>query len=168
MTMSNQEAPPANPGYEATDANPRLIWITAGGLVAVVAGVIGGIALMFSFLHRRDLAAQERTRDERVTQAVAETRPHFPAPRLQVAPEVDLATLRAREDAELNSYGWLDRKAGIVRLPIERAMDLLVRRGLPVRGDPNAPKPALTPLDMQQSRPLQRQPVSPGPLQETR
>lgn len=34
---------------------------------------------------------------------------------------------RAREKAESTSYGWIDQKAGIVRLPIDRAMELVVR-----------------------------------------
>jgi hypothetical protein len=158
----------ANPGYETTDAEARSIWIAAGGLVVTVALVVGGITLMFAWLHSRDLAQQKRTRVDRVTAAVAETRPQFPEPRLQVAPHDDLATLRTREDEELKTYGWVDRKAGVVRIPIERAMDLLVRKGLPVRGDANAPKATLTPLDMQQTRPVQRQPVSQAPLQEVR
>jgi hypothetical protein len=57
----------------------------------------------------------------------------FPEPRLQLAPREDLRALRAWEEAALNSYGWIDRTAGVVRLPIERAMDLIVQRGLPVR-----------------------------------
>ena len=158
----------ANPGYETTDAEARPIWIAAGGLVATVALVVIGISLMFAWLHRRDLAQEQRTRVDRVTAAVAETRPQFPEPRLQVAPQVDRTTMRAHEDEELKTYGWVDRKTGVVRIPIERAMDLLVRKGLPVRGDPNAPKATLTPLDMQQTRPLQRQPVSQAPLQEIR
>ena len=158
----------ANPGYETTDARPGLIWITAGGLAVSVAFVVIGITLMFAWLHSRDVAQQKRTRVDRVTAAVAATRPQFPEPRLQVAPQDDLATFRAREDEELKTYEWVDRKAGVVRIPIEKAMDLLVRKGLPVRGDPNAPKPTLSPLDMQQTRPLQRQPVSQVPLQEVR
>lgn len=52
----------------------------------------------------------------------------IPKPRLQVAPARELEALRAAEDAVLNSYGWVDREAGIVRVPIERAMELLVER----------------------------------------
>lgn len=144
-----------NPGYQTTDVNPSAIWIVAAGLVVSVVLVFVVITSLFHFLQHRDVAAQKRSAIDRVTTAVAATRPQFPAPRLQVAPQIDLAELRAREEAELNSYGWIDRKAGIVRIPIERAMDLLVQRGLPVRGDPNAPKPRFTPLDMQQRRPQQ-------------
>src|SRR4051812_30937470 len=39
-------------------------------------------------------------------------------PRLQVAPAVDLATFRAREEVELNAYGWINQTAGIVHVPI--------------------------------------------------
>jgi hypothetical protein len=44
-----------------------------------------------------------------------------------------LNKIRVREDGLLDSYGWVDENAGTVRIPIERAMDLLVQRGLPVR-----------------------------------
>jgi hypothetical protein len=148
-----------NAGYETTDAPTVPIWIVAAGMVVTVALVIAVVSFLFARLHRRDVAAQERTGIERVTKSVADSRPQFPEPRLQVAPQVDLAAMRTREDAELHTYGWLDRANGVVRLPIERAMDLVAQRGLPVQGDPNAPKPTRTPLDMQQTRPFQREPV---------
>lgn len=62
----------------------------------------------------------------------------FPAPNLQINPHEDLLAFRLRENKELTSYGWMDRSNGIVRIPIERAMDLIVERGLPVRS-PGAP-----------------------------
>ncbi|MCL6508251.1 MAG: hypothetical protein K6T59_14635, partial [Bryobacteraceae bacterium] len=61
-----------------------------------------------------------------------------PAPRLQVDPATDLENLRKAEAAVLNSYGWVDRKAGIVRIPIDRAMEVLAERGLPARSRPEA------------------------------
>jgi hypothetical protein len=48
-----------------------------------------------------------------------------PAPRLQEDPLADLAALRAREARQLEGYAWVDRAAGRVRIPIERAMELL-------------------------------------------
>lgn len=48
-----------------------------------------------------------------------------PAPRLQAHPELDLAAERAREEAALKGYLWIDRERGIARIPIERAMALL-------------------------------------------
>jgi hypothetical protein len=56
-----------------------------------------------------------------------------PAPRLQADPVADLRRRQAEEDAVLNEYAWVDRSRGVIRLPIERAMILLLRRGLPTR-----------------------------------
>jgi hypothetical protein len=57
-----------------------------------------------------------------------------PAPMLQVKPREELKELRAEEDRILSSYGWVDPANGIVRIPIDRAMKLVLERGLPVRG----------------------------------
>jgi cell division protein FtsN len=57
--------------------------------------------------------------------------------RLQRQPFADLEQRRHDEDHRLDSYGWVDRQAGVVRLPIEEAKRALVQRGLPVR--PEAP-----------------------------
>ncbi len=47
-----------------------------------------------------------------------------------------------REDASLKSYGWADRKAGIAQIPIDAAMDLIAKNGLPRVKAPEPPKPA--------------------------
>jgi hypothetical protein len=73
----------------------------------------------------------------------------FPQPRLEVKPGAGLAELRAAEDEVLNSYGWIDRNKGTVRVPIDRAMQLLLERGLP---DVGAGK---TPLSLMQARPAE-------------
>jgi hypothetical protein len=59
-----------------------------------------------------------------------------PEPRLQTNPREDLADLRAREDARLHSYGWVDKNAGVVRIPIDDAIKLTLERGLPSRQEP--------------------------------
>jgi hypothetical protein len=51
-----------------------------------------------------------------------------PAPRLQSNPPAELAAMRAREQLLLHSYAWIDEGEGIARIPIERAMELLVRQ----------------------------------------
>lgn len=56
-----------------------------------------------------------------------------PEPRLQESPALDLARFRAREEGQLSTYGWVDRPNGVVHIPIERAMELVAREGLPVR-----------------------------------
>lgn len=62
-----------------------------------------------------------------------------PDPRLQVQPWLELQNLRRHEDEVLKTYGWVDKSGGKVRLPIDRAMDIVAQRGLPVRGGTSAP-----------------------------
>jgi hypothetical protein len=57
----------------------------------------------------------------------------FPNPKLEEDERGQLNGIRLNEEKTLYSYGWVDEKAGTVHIPIERAMDLLVQRGLPVR-----------------------------------
>jgi hypothetical protein len=73
----------------------------------------------------------------------------FPKPRLQVSGALDLAKLRAAEEADLGSYGWTDGNPGVVRMPIDRAMQLLLERGLPDVGA------GQTPLSLMQARPAE-------------
>jgi len=73
----------------------------------------------------------------------------FSGPRLQVKGPADLARLRAAEDLNLHSYGWIDRNSGTVRIPIDRAMQLLLERGLPDVGA------GQTPLSLMQARPVE-------------
>jgi len=98
-------------------------------------------------------------------QPVAQVRPPAtlaPAiPRLQISPAQDLSSFRAREETELNTYGWINRTAGVVRLPIRRAMDLLLERGVPVRGETNPVGPSS--WEQEQQRPLHREREVGGP-----
>jgi hypothetical protein len=56
-----------------------------------------------------------------------------PTPQAQATPDETLKVLRATEEAMLTTYGWVDRANGVVRIPIDRAIDLLLQRGLPTR-----------------------------------
>jgi hypothetical protein len=55
------------------------------------------------------------------------------------------------QNAKLNSYGWIDKSAGVIRIPIDRAMDLLAQRGLPARDDVHETG-GKTPLQMRQEK----------------
>jgi hypothetical protein len=57
-----------------------------------------------------------------------------PAPKLLVREPQNLGALRAHENEVLTTYGWVDQNAGTLRIPIERAKELLIQRGLPVVG----------------------------------
>jgi len=62
-----------------------------------------------------------------------------PGPRLQADPHKDLQALLGAQNALLQSYGWVDREAGVARIPIARAMALLAENGLPVRQGDGSP-----------------------------
>jgi len=109
--------------HELSDANiPVLVRFGIGLFLLMVVAMIA-MGLLFNYL-----AAQPEPPG---TVSPMAERELPPAPRLQVAPSVDLEQMRAREDEALTTYGWVDREAGTVRIPIERAMDLLAERGLP-------------------------------------
>jgi hypothetical protein len=63
-----------------------------------------------------------------------------PTPRLQLAPSLDLADYRQKELQRLNSYGWVDRSAGKVHIPIDQAINSVLRAGLPARADKTVPE----------------------------
>lgn len=62
----------------------------------------------------------------------------FPAPQLEINERTELNGERLREEDTLSTYGWVDQNTGKVRIPIDRAMDLLAERGLPVRSGATA------------------------------
>jgi hypothetical protein len=100
-------------------------------VVLIVAGVIvaGIVWLLFSYLLRRDA----RQGPVEYPLAVQEQNRLPPEPRLQTNPRQDLEDFRAQEDSLLKSYGWIDRNAGTVRIPIDEAMKLTLQRGLAAR-----------------------------------
>lgn len=57
----------------------------------------------------------------------------FPGPQLETDERTELNNVRLREENILSTYDYVDKNAGTVRIPIDRAMDLLVKQGLPVR-----------------------------------
>jgi hypothetical protein len=63
-----------------------------------------------------------------------------PEPRLQSNPTAQLAAQRAREQALLDGYAWVDRNAGIARIPVGRAMDILARASSSAPTRPGRPR----------------------------
>lgn len=101
------------------------------------------LMVIASFLMGRmfDYLAAQHAREDVPPPPLAYTRPlEPPAPRLQVNPSLELSEVRQTEEALLTSYGWVQKEAGVVRIPIERAKQLLLERGLPVREQPAKPQ----------------------------
>jgi hypothetical protein len=115
--------------HEESDVNVRGVLSFAAGLLVTAVLIQFMVWLLFVYFSGREAA---RVVPEYPLAAGEQTRVP-PEPRLQTNPREDLRALRAREDAVLNSYGWVDRTAGVVRIPIDEAIKLTVQRGLPVR-----------------------------------
>jgi hypothetical protein len=115
--------------HEESDVNVRGVLGFAAGLLVTAVLIQLMVWLLFVYFNRREAA---RVAPEYPLAAGEQTRVP-PEPRLQTDPRGDLRVLRAREDAVLNSYGWVDKTAGVVRIPIDQAIKLTVQRGLPVR-----------------------------------
>jgi len=122
-------ATPSTAHHETSDANVNAIFAFGLGLTVVVAIVLFLGWLMFGFLVKRE--AESATRQFPLAAEQQNRLP--PEPRLQTNPRQDLLELRAQEDGILNSYGWVDQNAGVVRIPIGEAMKLTVQRGLASR-----------------------------------
>ncbi len=121
--------------HERTDVEP--VAVARFGIVLAVVTILVAFGLVYLF---RLLARMEATNDPPAAPlAHMEIGRVPPEPRLQRLPFVDIEALQAEEGAVLHGYGWVDREKGVVHIPIEDAMELLAKRGLPVASPTPAP-----------------------------
>lgn len=120
------ETPPADvvsKGYDPRDVPARSVAYVGIGLFA---GIIVSGAIVAGLLAQFDrLARPEPTTALEAADLVP------PGPRLETAPAEDRIAVESRAKNRLQGYAWLDRQAGTVRIPVERAMELLAARGWP-------------------------------------
>ena len=125
---------PTPPGaqYEHTDIDTSVgykfaLWLMVAMLISVA--IVYGT---FWFFENRSQAADAVA--QKYPLAVGQQR-NPPVPNLQMQPFKDIYVLHEGEAQKLGSYGWIDKTGGVVRVPIDRAMELLLQRGLPTRAD---------------------------------
>ena len=88
-----------------------------------VAAVFGCFALFLFIIYLAYLPQREKTAEADLSQVSADERWQYSAE----GRASHLADLRAREQTEQTTYGWVDQKAGVIRLPIDRAMQLTLQ-----------------------------------------
>ena len=127
----------AEEGFEQQDLSAQAVF------AFLISLVVGGIVVYFviwGMYHFMDAHQKERQHplSPLVKQVETDTRivspdemKKFPQPRLERNERVEINDFRLKEEQTLNSYGWIDEKSGVVRIPIERAMQLIAQRGLP-------------------------------------
>ena len=115
--------------HERTDAD---VWALSKFAIALLLLCIASLVLVFALF--RYFEGKYGGVLPRATQSLAlDARRLPPAPQLEVTETQDLAAQRAAEREILSSYGWVDREHGIVRIPIDQAIDLLAAGHLPAR-----------------------------------
>jgi hypothetical protein len=135
--MADLTASHASPHEENPTVHHEQTDVSLGGILAFAAGllVVGIVVhllvwVLFRYFDAREGHYQAAAEFPLATQQESRLPPE---PRLQTNPREDLREMRAAEDETLTSYGWVDRSNGIVRIPIDEAMKLVVQRGLPAR-----------------------------------
>ena len=115
-----------NTGHEPNVLVVRNLVMFAVGLVAMVI-LSGGIVGLVMWGFSREIGGLQALAPPRF----ADDSGMFPAPRIQANPDVELVTVKREELGRLNGYGWVDKKAGVAHIPIDRAIDILAKTGLP-------------------------------------
>ncbi len=132
-------------GFEQEDLSSRSALYFLAGLVLVGLVVYLIVFGMYRFLDSYESAHQPPLSPMATPQADTRTVTHenaetFPQPRLEENERTQLRSFIEDQDRKLATYDWLDKERSAVRIPIDRAMDLIVQRGLPVHpeGSPAA------------------------------
>lgn len=168
-----------SPGYETTDVN-------VNGVVVFLAGLLGSVFVFFIFCFvmgrvinnalikadgpvskwnavagqatggkREDLASNPELQQKELNKLTTS----FPEPRLDIDDgNQSTADLHAREDLLLNHYSRSSEEGSAIRIPIDRAMELIVQRGLPVYARPASSLPQMVGVE----RPEVRVPLTNG------
>lgn len=135
------DAHSSGPGHEIRDVNFAGIYGLAG--LTILAGVAVLLGVWWLFQDLRDRQSQRRPTANRLA---LEQRDQFPPP-----PQLEGFMRMNQQSGETkalpsqrpNNYGWVDRKAGVVGIPVDRAMTLIVEQKL----IPSAKGPAFHDLE---------------------
>lgn len=123
---------PIERGHETSDADAKSVFIS--GLSLSLGLMVFG--LLFSWGTYKVFKARTSAPGAPArTFVVPDSSALLPLPRLQADPHVALVPFVKSQDSILASYGWVNKDSGIAKIPIERAMELVVKKGLQVQGN---------------------------------
>ncbi len=145
-------------GFEQSDVKITgiLVFLISLGMLVAVTGVLcfGIGKVINAHLNHEDGPNTKWTQTVNIRQLgnmpsspelqnkVAELTQQFPTPRVQIDDgNQDVADLHARENLLLDNYTWVDAEHSRVRIPIERAMELLAKQGIQVAPAVQLPPP---------------------------
>lgn len=126
--------------YEPRTFNVRLVLLVMAGMIVCGLLVHFAVGGMYRLFDNQSRAADRGQKPMIGHEEIPGQPPRLPPePRLQPDPVSDLYRMREAEDNVLQTYGWIDKNAGVVRIPVARALDLIAQRGLPNWGAAPAP-----------------------------
>ncbi|MDA0206925.1 MAG: hypothetical protein O2795_16445 [Acidobacteria bacterium] len=114
--------------HERSDAHVRPVALFLVFMFCSVLAAYGLITVLFEYLSQRQISKYGNPVE---FSAPGEK---SGAPQLQVVPGLDLRGIRAEEAEQLDGYGWVDQRQGLVHIPIEQAIDMLLEQGVATRG----------------------------------
>ena len=173
-TGEHEEEIDVSKGYEATDVKVTGIVVFLVSLAIFVAAA-GGLSYVIGMVFFAHFAKEDGPRTKwtqtvdvrtlgdlasnpELQNKLAQTTQQFPTPRLQTDDgNQEIADLHEKEDLLLENYSWADKSQGKVRIPIERAMELIAQQGLPV-----APAVEAAPLMAGDEKPVVTIPLTSG------
>ena len=115
-------------GHETDTGDVRAIGLTG---IALAIGIVLVLILVTGIFHYLDHHPAIVIPANPMAETDQQQFP--PVPRIEEHPAKDIDELHSQEEHVLSTYGWTDKKAGIVRIPIDRAMELQLERGFSVR-----------------------------------
>lgn len=110
---------------EPDDLKPKNLWIFAVSLIGSIWVIVLLMYPLFTFFK------YDRTGGRQPAKVLSYLPPRPPRPRNVDHPYQVLDDFRKTENGQLNGYAWVDRDKGLVSIPIERAMEIIARRGIP-------------------------------------
>ncbi len=118
--------PDSKTAHEANSLKARGLFWFAAALVALTGVALGVMAVVM-----RGFAPEERELESLAPTRFAGDTGEYPSPGVQADTAVELKKMKAEDLGRLNQYGWIDRKSGVAHIPVERAIDILAKKGLP-------------------------------------
>jgi hypothetical protein len=105
-------------GHEPVETDVRAVWRTAAVITGVVLGAFLLIVGMMKWFGRVEGSPASGYSEK---------------PDLNWSKQNSLQQLRNQEQALLSNYGWIDREAGVARIPVDRAIEIITQNGLPTQ-----------------------------------
>jgi len=125
MAEAHTDMVPTNQGHETRDFNIRVVALFAVSLAILLAGSLALMAWLLDIFEVTPAGYGPQGAP------IAANPPRPPGPRLQTSPRGDMQEMLRAENAQLQSYGWVDRAAGMARMPIDQAIQVVLEQGLP-------------------------------------